>query len=426
MNKIHLNVYTVSQLTRYLKSLFLEDSFLQDIRILGEISNYKLHKPSGHIYFTLKDQESVLRCVFFRSKNRFLLFEPAEGMKVVVRGNVSLYERSGYYQLYVEKLESEGLGTLFLAFEKLKEKLLHEGLFDESNKKQLPRYPRRVGLITSPSGAAIKDFLTTLERRFPCVSVVVYPVAVQGREAPGQIVEALRKLDREWEMDLIVITRGGGSLEELWSFNDEGVARAIYQMKTPVVSAVGHETDFTIADYVADLRASTPTAAAELIAPEKDELLRYIDLQEYHLKVLIKKYLKERSLKLDKFSRAAVFKYPREKINLGYQRVDELLPRLMNSLIYTHELKKTVLKGVSSKLETLSPFNILKRGFVLILDEGNSLVKNVEQLQTGQSIRMIFNDGEVRCQVEKITKGKSFENEKRDPNGGRKKGNDVF
>jgi exodeoxyribonuclease VII large subunit len=412
MSKVHLNVYTVSQLTNYLKILFLEDGFLQDIRILGEISNYKLHKPSGHIYFTLKDRESVLRCVFFRSRNRFLLFEPAEGMKVVVRGNISLYERSGHYQLYVEELESEGLGTLFLAFEKLKEKLLREGLFEEGNKKPLPRFPRRVGLITSPSGAAIRDFLTTLERRFPCVNVVVHPVAVQGREAPGQIVEALRRLDREREMDVIVVTRGGGSLEELWSFNDEGVARAIYEAKTPVVSAIGHETDFTIADYAADLRASTPTAAAELIAPEKDELLRYLDLQEYRYKILMKKYLKEKSLKLDRFTRAAVFKYPREKINIGCQRVDELWPRLMRALLYTRKLKETNLKSAQSKLEILSPFKMLQRGFVFVLDEESVLVKNVDPLQAGQNIRVVFSNGEARCRVEEIKKGSFFENGK--------------
>ncbi|HAP31737.1 MAG TPA: exodeoxyribonuclease VII large subunit [Firmicutes bacterium] len=273
-------IFTVTQLSLYLKSLFWQDSHLQNLWVSGEISNFKCHKPSGHIYFTLKDDQSVLRSVFFKGKNALLRFVPTDGMKVIARGSISLYERSGYYQLYVEELEPEGLGALFLAYAQLKEKLAKEGLFDEQYKKSLPRLPKKVGLVTSPSGAAVKDFLTTLQRRFPCVQVLIHAVAVQGREAPEQICNALIALDARGDLDVIVITRGGGSLEELWCFNDEAVTRVIYGMKTPVVSAVGHETDYTIVDFVADKRASTPTAAAELIVPEKSELIRYLNMQE--------------------------------------------------------------------------------------------------------------------------------------------------
>jgi exodeoxyribonuclease VII large subunit len=397
-------IYTVSQVNHYVKSLLLQDGLLQNISILGEISNFKRHKPSGHIYFTLKDKESIIRCVFFLSRNRKLQFVPSEGMKVVARGNISLYARSGYYQLYVEELRPEGIGALYFAFEQLKEKLKKEGLFDAAKKKPLPRIPRCVGLVTSPAGAAIKDFLTTLKRRFPCIHVLLCPVTVQGPEAPGQVMDALKILDDLEGVDVIVMTRGGGSLEELWPFNDEELAYVIFKLNTPVISAIGHETDFTIADFVADIRASTPTAAAELIAPEQKDLLRHLDMQERRLVSRWQSFLREKKIILKNLSPEAYLNYPREKINQGYQRIDEIWQRLEQNLVYNLKFKETALRNAEEKLQALDPLKVLGRGFALISDRHNLPVGGVDSLEEGQDIHVIFHDGEAGCEVKTIRK----------------------
>ncbi len=399
-------VYTVSQVNHYLKSLMLKDRLLQDVRVMGEVSNFKLHKPSGHMYFTLKDGEGVLRCVFFRSKNQVLQFTPEEGMKVVARGNISLYERSGYCQLYVEEMEQEGMGALFVAFEQLKEKLRQEGIFAPEKKKALPRFPRRVGLITSPSGAAIRDFITTVQRRFPCLRILIYPVAVQGKEAPLQIINALKQLDAAGDLDVIVVARGGGSLEELWSFNDEALARTIYEIDTPVVSAVGHETDFTIADFAADCRASTPTAAAELVVPEKKELLKLIDTAESRLRGALKGSLKTRKLVLYRLTSSTAMIYPREKINQGYQRVDELWQRMARLMEYKLKLKQAAIKNLTSNLEAMSPLKVMSRGFSFVIDESRRLVGSAGKLEKGQLVKVVFRDGNADCLVQAVRKRK--------------------
>ncbi|MGI5822341.1 MAG: exodeoxyribonuclease VII large subunit [Dethiobacteria bacterium] len=399
-------IYTVSQVNGYIKGLLFQDGLLQNISILGEISNFKRHRPSGHIYFTLKDKNSVIRCVFFLSKNRRLNFMPTEGMKVVARGNVSLYERSGYYQLYVEELKPEGIGALYLAFEQLKEKLKREGIFDTGRKKSLPRLPRCIGLVTSPAGAAIKDFLTTLERRFPCVHVLFYPVTVQGPEAPGQIIDALKKLDDYAGVEVIVITRGGGSLEELWPFNDEALAYALYKLKTPVISAIGHETDFTIADFVADIRASTPTAAAELIAPRKKDLLQHLKMQERQLLSCWQGFLRGKRLILKNLSPAVHLRYLKERINQGYQRIDEIGQRLEQNLAYSLKFKKSALYSAEEKLKALDPANVLKRGFTLINDQHSLPVDSINFLKKGQRIHVVFHDGQADCEVKDIHRKK--------------------
>lgn len=398
-------IFTVSQLNNYIKSILFNNCLLQDIRVVGEISNFKLHRPSGHMYFTLKDQESILRCVFFRSKNQGLNFLPTEGMKVVARGSISLYERSGYFQLYVEELDPEGLGALFMAFQKLKEKLQGQGLFEPQNKKPLPRIPRKIGLITSPSGAAVRDFLTTLGRRFPCVRVIIYPVAVQGRESPPQIIKALKKLDSLGNLDVIVLARGGGSLEELWSFNDEGVARAIFSTRAPVVSAVGHETDFTIADFVADRRASTPTAAAEIITPELSGLLDQLDAMEQRLKGIWKSRLQEKMAFLNRLSSAVSLKYTRDKINHSWQRTDELWQRLARSISYSIKLKSSELKNLGDKLKALNPEKVMARGFVYVTDKDEKLVRSVDGLKIRDDLNIVFRDGKAFCRVRGIQKG---------------------
>lgn len=405
--KIKDNIFTVTQVNRYIKNLFLNDYLLQDINIIGEISNFKLHKPSGHMYFFLKDDDSVIRCVFFLNKNKDLSFTPVEGMKVIAKGSLSIYERSGYYQLYVEEIKAEGIGELYFAFEQLKEKLKKEGLFDPKHKKPLPRIPQCVGLVTSPSGAAIKDFLTTLKRRFPGVRVFFCPSAVQGRDAPSQLINALKKLDKLGFLDVIVLTRGGGSLEELWPFNDEGLARVIHALKTPVVSAVGHETDFTIADFVADRRASTPTAAAELLVPEKDELLQQIYVQEQRLKSLLKNRLKQKKIVLKNFTKVAFLHHPRTKINQGYQQLDESSQRLVRNLLYNIKLKNSQLKNLEEKLEALNPLKIMSRGFAFVTNENNKVVTSVDRLEREEKINVFFYDGEAGCLVKEIKKRKT-------------------
>lgn len=397
-------VFTVSQLSQYLKNLFWKDYQLQNLWVSGEISNYKCHSPSGHIYFTLKDEQSVLRSVFFHSKNMALKFVPAEGMKVMARGSISLYERSGYYQLYVEELEPEGLGALYLAYEQLKNRLAQQGFFDEERKKKLPSMPQKIGLVTSPSGAAIKDFLTTLRRRFPCVDVVLYPVAVQGREAAQQISFALRELDGREDLDLIVITRGGGSLEELWCFNDEELAQTIYSLSTPVVSAIGHETDYTITDFVADRRASTPTAAAELIVPEKRELLRYLNKQEQLLGSLMLNYLQKKKSRMDYAVSAAALKHPREKIIWANQRLDELGSRLQRAVQQNVQLGERTVASCAERLAALSPLKVLERGYTLVFDQKNQPLKSASTLEQGQQIRVAFSDGDAFCSVHKVTR----------------------
>jgi exodeoxyribonuclease VII large subunit len=405
------SIFTVSQVSSYLKNLLIRDRLLQNINIIGEISNFKLHKPSGHIYFTLKDRQSIIRCVFFSGKNKNLKFSPAEGMMVVARGNISLYERSGYYQLYVEELKPEGIGTLYLAFEQLKEKLQKEGLFDEKNKKPLPLIPRYVGLVTSPTGAAIKDFLTTLKRRFPCVQVIFFPVAVQGVEAAPRIIEALCRLDALNMLDVIVLTRGGGSLEELWPFNEEALARVIFAMNTPLVNAVGHETDFTIADFVADRRASTPTAAAQLIVPEKSELIHRLEMQENRLRNRMYSRLKEKNMALDNLVRAALQQYPRDIINQGQQRIDEQWQRLMRIIAYNIKLKGAEIRSYEEKLSALSPLKIMGRGYTFVVDENNRVLNNTSRLREDQDIRVVFYDGEANCRVREIIRKIPFDNQ---------------
>ncbi len=397
-------VYTVSQVNRYLKKIILNDMVLQDIRVLGEISNFKFHKPSGHIYFTLKDGDNLLRAVFFKSKNQQLSFMPSEGMSVIARGNTSIYERTGTFQLYVEELEPEGQGTLYQAFEKLKNELQKQGLFDAAHKKPLPYIPRKVGVITSPTGAAIRDFLAALQRRFPYLHVTIVPVAVQGRDSPAQIVHALKQMDVQGDYDILVLTRGGGSLEELWSFNDEAVARAIFSTNTIVVSAVGHETDFTIADFVADHRASTPTAAVELITPDKHDLITRLNVMEARLKSNIKNNILSRFHLLKHLSSNRSLKYLLDKINHQSIRIDELGQRLIREMEYDLKLKRSAVDGLEDRINALNPINIMKRGFTLVVDEDNMIIKTIEHVRLEKELEIVFTDGRVSCQVKGMNK----------------------
>ncbi|WP_187377813.1 exodeoxyribonuclease VII large subunit [Paenibacillus senegalimassiliensis] len=373
-------ILSVKELNRYMRMKLESDATLADVWIRGEISNFT-HHSSGHMYFTLKDTDSRIKCIMFASHNQRLPFKPKEGARVIARGNVSVYERDGQYQFYATHMQPDGIGSLYLAFEQLKQKLEGEGLFAPQRKRPLPRYPRTIGVVTSPTGAAVRDILTTLARRYPQAAVVLYPVLVQGKGAAPSIVKALRTLNDMGEADVLIVGRGGGSLEELWAFNEEQVARAIYESAIPVISAVGHETDFTIADFVADLRAATPTAAAELAVPHRLRL-QLADAAHGRLRQRLLRY------------------HPQETLQFALKRqqgADRLLRQSMLSMLRDSSRQLT---AHIRQLDALSPLKVMGRGYSLVYDEtGTKLVKSLAQVELGDKIRVAMTDGELDCQV---------------------------
>lgn len=404
--KASLSYVTVSELNNYLKDLVYNDIFLRQLWVKGEISNYKLHS-SGHIYFTLKDENGIVRCVFFRNKQRNNAINLHDGQNVFVRGSISIYEKLSCYQLYVEEVQLDGIGDLYQAFHQLKEKLQRQGLFEESRKKPLPYFPRRVAVVTSLSGAALKDFLKTLERRLPLLYILIVPVAVQGREAPAQIREALEWINKKGTFDVVVLTRGGGSLEEIWPFNTEEVALAIYNMNVPVISAIGHETDFTISDFVADIRASTPTAAAEIIAPSREEIKQLLcQMQDSLVRIKKNRITLFRAL-LDKYNPLHFYSYLSERIRREKQYLDEFEERLEQAIYTRLRWKNNTLSSIKQQLENLDPKAILNRGFIYALDTNNRLVTSIEGANKGERLQLVMRDGYLIARVEeKIRKEK--------------------
>lgn len=391
-------IISVSQLTRYIKRLFSYDNILSNVSVVGEISNFKLHS-SGHMYFTLKDEYSVIKCVMFKSQNQRLKFKPKDGLKVIVRGYVSIYEAGGSYQLYPEYMEPAGLGNLYLAYEQLKQKLEKEGLFSIELKKKIPYLPRSIAVVTSPTGAVIRDIMNVLFRRFPNTVLKLYPVQVQGDDAARQIAHALNFINQHDAADVIIIARGGGSLEELWPFNEETVARSIYQSKIPVISAVGHETDFSIADFVADLRAPTPSAAAELVVPEKEFLVKTImDLQLRLKKALTNKIQHER-LQLEQLMKSPSLRHPLDKVNQKKMDLEILKKDIAEATKRKVEKEKGNLSVLCGKLDVLSPLTVLSRGYSISMKNGN-IIKSVKQVHNGDELDIILTDGKVRCLVE--------------------------
>ena len=347
-------VLTVSQVNFFIKSLLEGDGRLQNVLISGEISNFTDHYRSGHLYFSLKDDKSVLKAVMFASAARRLKFRPKDGMKVLIRGRVSVYEPSGQYQLYAEDMQPEGMGALSLAFQQLKDRLSQEGLFDADHKREIPAFPQRIGVITSPTGAAVQDILQITGRRWPLAEIILAPVLVQGEQAPGQIVEALQEMDRRRACDVIILGRGGGSLEDLWAFNEEAVARAVYACTIPVVSAVGHETDFTICDFAADLRAPTPSAAAELCTPDwREELAQVLSYN---------RYFREESAKLVESLRQSVdllvetplLKHPGEILAQHREMVEGLFRQMGERMQHCLTREQGRLSALSGTLDALS------------------------------------------------------------------------
>ena len=393
-------VYTISEITRNIKFI-LEEQF-PHIWVEGEVSNLRA-PSSGHMYFTIKDEAAELHAVMFKGLNQYLRFKLEDGLKVVALGTISVYQRRGEYQLVVEKLEPRGLGSLQLAFEQLKKKLYEEGLFDEKYKQALPLLPLKIGVVTSPTGAAVRDMINIIQRRFENIQILLNPVKVQGSGAAEEIAEALDEFNRMREVDVIIIGRGGGSLEDLWAFNEEVVARAIYRSSIPVVSAVGHEVDYCISDFVADLRAPTPSAAAELVVPMKEELKARIETLRDRLKSLLTSTVSLLKERLQVVTKRHVFRQPQNIIRQLTQRIDELDRRLPVGVVHALKISRERLSSSSGKLESLNPLSILNRGYSLSLRlPERAIIKKAGQLKIGDEIETRVMEGSFTSSVEKV------------------------
>ena len=404
---------TVSELNARIKGLIESDPVLGSVCVRGELSNYKVY-PSGHHYFTLKDAESSLRCVMFRFAASKLRFRPESGMGVTVWGRVSVYPRDGAYQLYCEDIMPEGAGDLQVAFEQLREKLQREGLFDPAHKKPIPRYPERIAVITSSAGAAVHDIIRVLRKRWPVAKVILLPVRVQGVEAPPEIVGAIRYANRYKVADVIITGRGGGSIEDLWAFNDERVARAIYESELPVISAVGHEPDVTIADYVADLRAATPSNAAELAAPDMSELREAIMSARARLDQAVDRGIRERRKRLEELGSRRVMRSPTGFIDQRRLELDSIRLRLDSAASARLNREKQRFSSLAAKLDALSPLKVLGRGYAIALDAGGRAVKDAGQLTAGDRLSLRLSKGEADCLVESVNGGKSSGRKEKD------------
>jgi len=442
---------TVTALTKYIKRKIDMDPHLRNVWLRGEISNFK-HHSRGHMYLTIKDNQSRIQAVMFAGYNRFLKFRPENGMNVLIKGEISVYEVHGQYQLYIHQMEPDGIGALYLAFEQLKEKLHKQGFFDQTHKKAIPTYPKHIGVVTSPTGAAVRDIITTLKRRYPIVEITVLPVLVQGERAAISIKSAIEFANKVGIFDTLIVGRGGGSIEELWSFNEETVAQAIYNSEIPIISAVGHETDMTISDYVADLRAPTPTGAAELAVPHQEELKdRIMSLKRMLTRDLIQQ-LNHQKDKLNRISNSYAFRYPGQLIKQKEQELDQLVDRLQK--ILTHrlnekesaltnqykrllarhpktqmeqnqnklslltkqqeqamwrivEMKSMQLSNTIDKLSLLNPLEIMKRGFALPYSSEGEIIKTANQVKEKDKITVNIHDGNLYCEILAVEGGES-------------------
>lgn len=391
-------VLSVSQINFYIKSIIENDGSLQFVLVTGEISNLTVHQRSGHIYLSLKDSNSVISAVMFAGNARRLKFRLENGMKVICRGRISVYEPSGRYQLYIEDMQPDGVGALTLAFEQLKKSLAQKGLFDNAHKKPLPKFPKTIGVITSPTGAAVQDITNIIRRRFPSADIVLAPVLVQGESAPEQLVRAVNKFSASKIADVVIIGRGGGSAEDLWAFNDEQLAYAVYNCETPIISGVGHETDFTICDFVADVRASTPSAAAELAVPDRQELMSYYFKQKQYISAMLDRKIKTAQLRLENQQRRMSASSPKlkaEQLEKQLSAKNEKLTRFMNIYISDKENKLIAAKG---KLDGLNPLNVLNRGYA-IAEKDEKIITSSKQLKNGDDFTVILSDGKINAKV---------------------------
>ena len=410
---------TVTALTRYIKYKIDSDEHLRQVFLRGEISNFKSH-TTGHLYFSLKDETSKINAIMFNTNAKKIEFKPADGMKVLIVGRISVYEATGNYQIYVDEMIQDGIGNLYLEFEKLKKKLAEEGLFDKSKKKSIPLFPEKIGIVTAPTGAAIKDILSTIKRRYPVSKTYLFPSLVQGEFAKDDIVKKI-KLAQTYDLDVLIVGRGGGSIEDLWPFNEEVVARAIFDCKIPVISAVGHEVDFTIADFVADLRAPTPTGAAELAVPNIFDVIKQINNFKIRLNENINTKINYQKLKLDSIKSSFVIKNPMLMYENKKQKIDQLFENLNKNIfinvskkrmeldniknhyilknpIVLYEKKKDYLSNLIQKLELVNPLNILKKGYTLTYVE-DKLIKNIKDVKIDDTIKIRLSDGFIISKV---------------------------
>ena len=392
-------IFTVTQLNLFIKDLFGQIPLFGNIRIKGEISNFK-HHSSGHMYMSLKDGTGVLRAVMFRSAAIGLTFKPQDGMQIIAEGRISVYERDGQYQLYINSMVQDGKGNLHEQFEKLKAKLQAEGLFDQSYKKPIPAFPRRVGVITAPTGAAVRDIINILSRRFPFCDICLYPTLVQGDGAAKNIGEAIEYFNSTKSADVLIVGRGGGSVEDLWAFNEEVVARAIFTSEIPVISAVGHETDFTIADFVADLRAPTPSAAAELAVPSTDELMERFSDTEIRIKSAVRKNIERKKLQFRLYAEKQVIKDPLLKIHEKGIYLDHTVKIFENAIQNALSKKRQQLSLVVSGLDALSPLGTLGRGYAVAKDKNGTLIRSTKQVNSGDNVYIRVSDGEIKTVAE--------------------------
>lgn len=391
-------VLTVTQLNEYIKGIIDSDKVLAGLTVKGEISNFTAHK-TGHLYFTIKDEGSLIKAVMFRSAASKLRFAPENGLKIIASGRVSAFVRDGSYQIYVEALQPDGVGELTIAYEQLKKKLQAEGLFDPAKKKKIPKYPARVGVITSPTGAAIRDIVNVLTRRFPYAKMVLYPTLVQGAEAAPQLISGLRYFNDTRSADVIIIGRGGGSIEDLWAFNSEELAREVFASEIPVISAVGHEIDFTICDFVADLRAPTPSAAAELAVPETAEMIRKINNVVGHMQVLLDRGMKLRRQNLTALADRPVFTQPLRLLDGPRMALVTDTQRITHAMEKLTEEKKRSFAEQAAKLEALSPMAVLLRGYSAAFGEKGKLIRSVDDAEIGEKIALSVSDGTIYTEV---------------------------
>lgn len=392
------NVLSITQLTEYIRGRLDDDPFLGQVAVRGEISNYKVY-PSGHHYFTLKDEGAALKCVMFKSSAVRLRFRPDNGMKVIAMGKVTVYPRDGAYQLYCAAMAMDGVGDLYAAFEQLKKKLAAQGLFDPAHKKPLPKCPGTIGIVTSSAGAAVHDMLRILRKRYPLTKVRLLPVRVQGAEAPGEIAAAIRYANRYKLADLLIVGRGGGSIEDLWAFNDELVAHAIYESEIPVISAVGHEPDVTISDYVADLRAATPSNAAELAVPDQDALRQNLDAMSSAMASALSRQLKAARQHLDVLSRSPALRSPTGYIEQREKSLELLKNRLIAAQNQSITRKNQRYIAAVSKLDAMSPLKVLTRGYSMAQTEAGEVLRSVRQVELGERVSVLLSDGKLSATV---------------------------
>ena len=394
------NPITVTDLNKYIKNKIDGDEMLNNVLVKGEISNFKNHY-TGHMYFTLKDENSLIKCVMFKSYTTHLSFMPKDGMKVMVLGSVAVFERDGIYQIYAKAMKEDGLGSLYTAYEELKKKLEQEGLFAESHKKKIPFMPKTIGVLTSNTGAVIRDIINVSTRRNPGVHIRLYPVPVQGPGAAEKIAEGIKFMNENKLADVLIIGRGGGSLEDLWPFNEEIVARAIYDSELPIISAVGHETDFTIVDFVADLRAPTPSAAAELAVANIEDVRETLKLYNNRYKVALKKKIELMRLSYEKCMARPAYKNPTQKINEQYMVIDMKVKALQNSMMLKLKEAKTSFVKETAKLDSLSPLKTLTRGYSIVTkQESGKVIKSVDDLNSGEKVNLRLSDGQKTATID--------------------------